>query len=299
MYRNSSDDINDSALSEMHQGNKREEIAGNQPDIPVSPSPDNLALQPYSMRGQRKKHEMQIWASLLIVICLGSLGALSLAPTLFPGTIRLIVATGPASTPGKSTPVRTAIPLKEGGCTARPGDMQYAPGPTKNAGDSVPPPAWFQAGRSQGDLAYARACAASFVNAYQTFNANNPQTFEACVYMLTDRGKQRFYGSAPNGQPDKHMLPMWRASIQQQDVQQAVQASQPGFMAARSISGKLVAWMLVPYKLSISLAGSQPVVENAQMTVLLVAVSITTEETGWQVSQWQDGKILFEPSASL
>jgi hypothetical protein len=133
--------------------------------------------------------------------------------------------------------------------------------------------------------------------AYQTFNATNPQTFETCVYMLTDGGKQRFYGSAPNP-PDKHMLSMWRASVQQQQVQQVAQVSEPGFMAAQDTT-RLVVWMLISYRLSISVEGSQFVVEKAQMTVLLMAVPGSGKGTGWQVSQWQDSNVLFKPSALL
>jgi len=297
MSQSSSDEINSFVLPTMHQQNTREGMAEKQLDRYLSSSSNASALQLHIIRKQREKQRMQVMASLLLVICLGCLGALSLAPALFPNAVHLIGATQPSSNPGDSISSKFDGSFKKSECTAQPADMKYLPG---KASHNALPPAWFQAGYLLKDFAYAQACAASFVSAYQTFNANNPQTFETCVSMLTDGGKQRFYGSASKGQqPDKHMLPMWRASMQQQGVQQTARTSEPRLIAAQYKSARLIVWMLIPYRLSISVAGSSPVVENAQITVLLVAVPSDKKGTGWQVSQWQDGNVVFKPSALL
>lgn len=248
---------------------------------------------------QKENHKIPLWAQLLIIICLASLGALSLAPSLFPNIVHLTASIQPSSISRNSILATVTSSFEESECTVQSSNMKYVSSPAKRAKDNLLPPIWFQTGHTQKDLAYVKACAASFVSAYQTFNADNPQTFETCVYMLTDGGKQRFYGSAPNQQPDKHMLPMWRASIQQQNVQQTTQISESLFITAQYISNKLIVWMLVSYQLSISVASSLPIAKNAQTTVLLVAVPINKEGTGWQVSQWQDGNIPFKPSALL
>lgn len=254
--------------------------------------------QPYSTPGPRKVQTLQIWTLLLVVICLGSFGSFSLVPYMLPGIVPSRTTQTQQSSSSQGTPI--AGPFKESECTAQPADMNYLP---TSAGqtDNKLPSAWLQAGRSQQDLAYAQACAASFIIAYQTFNANDAKTFETGTYMLTDGATQRFYGTARGTKPDRHMDPMWRASIQQQNVQQVAQCGQPLLLQARNVNGRLLVWMLVPYQLSISIAEDQPVNEDMQITVLLMNVPVNEQGTGtgWQVSQWQEGNVLFNPPALL
>jgi hypothetical protein len=253
-------------------------------------------------------HSLQLWSSLLLIICLGSLGSLSLAPYILPRqvtpskTITIpIKKTLPASTVSVPTPI--VGPFRESECTATPKSIKYLPVLSGQSVDKTLPPAWSQAGLSKKDLPYAKACAASFIVAYQTFNANNPKTFETSTSMMTDGARQRFYGTAPDAhiQPDRYMDPMWRAAMQQKNVQQTTQASAPTFLDAQYTNGRLLVWMAVLYQRSILIEGNQPVVENIQTTILLVNVPINVQKTGtgWQVSQWQDGKAVFEPPALL
>ena len=272
---------------EHQEGNQN-----NAANIPPKILSNDAAFQLHMFRAQQRKYTLQAVLFLLVALCLGSLGALSLAPALFPQAVQALDATQPVGTQAAQSN------LQKNGCTAQPADMKYAHIPGKKKGDSLLPHAWFQAGRSQNDLLFAKACAASFVNAYQTFNATDTRTFESCAFMLSDGGKQRFYGLNPNVPSDEHMLPMWRASMQQQQVQQAAQAGEPRFMVAQS-STKLLAWMLVSYQRSIRIAGGPPVVATAQMMVLLVSMPVHDQETGWQVSQWQNGNTSFPPSALL
>lgn len=251
------------------------------------------------MQGSQQVYTLHVWTLLLIVICLGSLGSLSLVPYMLPGLV-------PARTPiqaqqSVSSMVSMTGPFKESECTAQPADMNYLQISAGKTDNNRLPAAWLQAKRSQQDLAYAQACAASFVMAYQTFNANDAKTFETGTYMLTDGAKQRFYGTARGTKPDRHMDPMWRASMQQQNAQQVAQSGQPRLLEARIISGRLLAWMLVPYQLSISIAEDQPVKEDMQITVLLINVPINEQGTGtgWQVSQWQEGNVLLQPPTLL
>jgi hypothetical protein len=283
---------------ETYQQHGREIKQNSSVDMQSGFFSNDEAFQLHVFRKQQRTYSMQVALLLLVALCLGSLGALSLAPTLFPAAAQAMgvgVPQSPAE-PESASGSATVVP-QESGCTALPTDMQYEPTSSKKS-DNALPSAWFQAGRSRKDLLYAKACAATFVDMYQTFNANDPQTFEACTYMLSAGGKQRFYGQAPRVSPDEHMLPMWRASVQQQGVQQTARAEEPRFIAAQYPT-RLVAWMLVSYRRSISIAGGQPVVERAQMTILLVAIPVRGKGTGWQVSQWQNGNVSFQPSALL
>lgn len=205
-----------------------------------------------------------------------------------------------AQTPHIATPIPpTATPFSgpftESECTATPKNTKY--GGTVSTSNQALPLEWLQAGRDQEDFANAQACVASFINTYWTFNSADPKTFETSVPMFTDGARQRFYGNALNTQPDEHMDPMWRAALLKQQMKQSAQSSQPGLLGVRYTNGKLLVWMTVSYQVTINAAGSKPVVENDQYTVLLLGVPVNTEKTGtgWQVSQWQEGSTQFAP----
>jgi len=179
--------------------------------------------------------------------------------------------------------------------------MKYTSSSQGAASPSLLPDAWVQASRTQKDFASAQACAAAFVNSYQTFDSDHFQTFEACTYMLTDGARARFNGTAPGTQPDRHMDPMWRASLQKQHYQQIAQASAPALLASSYTSGRLLVWMLVLYQISIQIDNGSPMVQSAQFTVLLEGVPKNVQQTGtgWQISRWVDGKTQFDPPNPL
>jgi hypothetical protein len=245
---------------------------------------------------------LQVVFFLLLTICLGSLGAFSLTPYLLPDTSSssAIISSRPAPklipTVAPLTPTPFTDPFLEGECTATPRDMKYLPSTQGQTDAQSLPAAWSQAGRTQRDFAYAQACAASFVITYQTFDSDYLKTLGASTYMFTNGAKQRFNS-------DHHMDPMWRASLQKQHHQQTAQAATPGLFATRYTNGRLLVWIVVPYRTSIQIDNSPHIVQDAQFTVLLVAVptniQIQKTGTGWQVSQWVDGSVLFEPPDPL
>jgi hypothetical protein len=275
-------------------------VSEKQPGTSLSPVQGVPALPLRSVQESQKTHTLQIWALLLIIICLGSLGSLSLVPYMLPSLVHHTTTRAQVhpSTPIVPTPI--IGPFTESECTATPQNMKYLPTSGKTD-DKTLPLTWFQAGRSQKDFANAEACAASFVITYQTFDSGHLQTLEASISMLTDGAKQRFYGNAPNTQADRHMDPMWRANLQKEQVQQVAQVGEPGLLGSQYTNGRLLVWMVVPCRLSIQVAGGKPIVEDVQFTVLLVGVPINAQGTGtgWQVSQWQDGSVLFESPAFL
>jgi hypothetical protein len=178
--------------------------------------------------------------------------------------------------------------------------MKYMPS-QGTAGSTSISDAWTLGGRTQADFAYAQACAASFVIAYESFSSAAIKTLETATTMLTDGAKGRFYGTAPNPHPDQHMDPMWRASLQKHQYQQGAQSAAPALLTSSYLNGRLLIWMLVPYQTSIQIDNSTPALQNAQMTVLLMAVPKNTQQagTGWQVSQWVEGSAQFNPPNPL
>lgn len=252
-----------------------------------------------------KTQDARIAALLVLIVCIGGLGTLPLTPALLPGLVqpaRATLAHAPALTPTPAVPTPTPIvgPFTESECTATPQKMHYLP-TTEQTTPSALPLAWIQAGRNEQDLALAQACAAAFIIAYESFDAGHMETLEASTPMLTDAARARFYGRAANTSPDQHMDPMWRASIQQEQIQQVAQVGQPGLLAASERNGLLLAWMGVPCLLTVQIAAEKPEVESVQFTVLLVGVPLNAQKTGtgWQVSEWQAGNTVFPPPAQI
>jgi len=274
--------------------------AEKQLDLIASPSKDN---PPPATQAVTRAHSIQIWVALLLVICLGSLGSFSLAPYILPGLIQKHDTTGTRikttimATPIASTPTLSKGSFTESECTATPQNTKYSPPSSETTGDQALPLEWLQAGRTQQDFANAQACAATFIMTYQSFNTKDPKTFESSVSMLTGGAKQRFYGSALNTRTDTHMDPMWRAALLKQQIQQTTQVSQPSLLKSHYTNKQLLVWMVVPCQITIQQAGNKPVTESNQFSVLLVSVPLNTQktETGWQISQWQEGRTEFDP----
>lgn len=235
---------------------------------------------------QRERSEYQrnikLWLLLLIIICLAGLGSIT------------VVNTPPAH---KTTPVTS---FTNGACTATSQTINYLADNHPMKDDPKVLQAWSQASRTNTDLANVKACAAAFVDAYQTFDANKPQTFETCTSMLSIAAKQRFYGA--NGQQaDNHIDPMRRASFQKQGLQQSAQATQPMLLNISHTNGRVLAWLVVPYHLSSQMAGGNSLVQNNTITVLLVSTQVDAQSTGtgWQVVAWQNGDQQFDPPTTL
>src|SRR5579859_3481672 len=276
----------------------------------LNPSPPHASAPTTS----RSHSTLFVVFMLLLAICLGSLGSFSLAPYLLPDLSISSPAPAPTTTTAPSTPQSTATTVLalnptatpfsgafiESECTATPQTMKYLSPTQGQATPQATPTAlsseWALAKRTEKDLANAQACAASFVIAYETFDAAHVKTFEDSTSMLTDGAKGRFYGR-PKGLPDQHVDPMWQANLQKQHYRQAAQVGLPGLLATTLVSGKLLVWMVVPYQNSFQSDNGVPMIQNTRMTVLLVAVPINVQQTGtgWQVSQWLSGGDQFQP----
>jgi hypothetical protein len=262
------------------------------------------ATPPPAGRTEGRQQDLTVWLLLLLILCLGSLGSLSLARPLLPTTT---IDTRPPSN-GKnvgtimqkavSTP--TPVTFTDGQCTTTPQQITYRSGSSATSEPPTLPADWFTGGRKQADFALAQSCAASFVMAYQTFDVSKPTTLESFTYMLSAGAKQRFYGLIPSIKADIRLDPAWRASMQKQHLSQVTQVYPPGLIDARYTHQKLLVWMAVPF-LTSTTTNKHTVTQQGEYSVLLVAVPPDPQKsgTGWQVSAWQHGASFFPPYEPL
>jgi hypothetical protein len=231
-----------------------------------------------------ESQNLRILLLLLFAICLVSLGSLSLVPNWLPAS----------STEAHKPPVAaTAVP-PGGECTMI--DITYLPKPE---GQSLPPASWRDTGRSKEEFALLQGCAASFVITYQSFDATHLKTLEASVPMLSAGAQKRFYAPEIHGTPNRRMKDdLWRAGIQRTRLQQQAQAARPRLIQASQMQGRLAAWLVVPYQISIK-RNNQSNVQAGDYTVLLVERIPKGDGTGWQVSDWREGSKPFVPPDPL
>jgi hypothetical protein len=247
------------------------------------------------------QQDLKLWLSLLLILCLGSLGALSMAASFLP-----MASTRPQphapQTRVTALPSATSTPaipaFAQGRCTTMPLQMNYL-----DVASPIPsplPPDWLAAGRTTRDFPIAQACAAAFITSYQSFNGANPKTFDACASMLSAGAKERFYGYIPSIKADLHTTPTWRKQMQQQDVVQVARADHPVLIDARYTRGRLLVWIAVTVHIATTIK-LRTTTSTATYTLLLLAVPIDPNApgTGWQVSSWQPGAGFFPPFEPL
>ncbi len=246
------------------------------------------SLLPFSK--ELEPQDIQIWLLLLVIVAVAGLSAITLASPL----VHVASPTAPAIS--SATPVVVA----GGQCTASPYTITYQSGPgTKMLSQPVPDD-WSKAKMTAQDFANAQACAASFVNTYQTFDIANTQTLETSVPMFTVGAKNRFYQQSGDSAADEHMSLLWRASARRYHLNQNAQADVPSLIDMKSIKGRVLVWMSVPYRAKIKTTGRETLI-NDFFTVLLVNYpgSRSMPGLGWQVSDWRRGSAAFAPPNPL
>ena len=133
-------------------------------DLPPAPVGTS---SPIDEQGLQKAHTVRLWIWPLIIICLGSLGALSIAPNMFPAVfVALATKQGPVSPAVASG----TVAFRESECTATPQTLRYVPARSAKADTQTLPGVWCQAGYSRQSFTAAKSCAAFFVSTYQTFD---------------------------------------------------------------------------------------------------------------------------------
>lgn len=256
-------------------------------------------------QASQEHHILKVFLTLLVILCIYCLGSFPLISyTIAPLLSSTPSSTLPSSTssPAKSLvlPSPTQAPAEGGKCNVAPTDLHYLPPPSGTAQNGPLPQIWSQAGYNEQDFASASACAASFLIAYQSFDSSQAQTFVACTSMLSTGAQQRFFGQTASRPADIHADQFWRASIQKQQIRQSAQTSAPVLLKAQFDQQRMFAWMLVPYQLTLHRYDEEFTYNNS-MTVLVISFPRNNPQQGsvWQVSDWQNGSVIFDPERPL
>ncbi len=154
------------------------------------------------------------------------------------------------------------------------------------------PANWSSDGLTADDARYVAACAATFVQAYHTYDASNPQTFENAIYMLSKQAKKTFY----LGGPDPYnihlrMLSSWQQTAEsRQQVEQATVAM-PTIKVLSTVFPTYTVTVEVGYNLA-KQTENQATTLVKHDTVILQNTSPSPsqpqQKIGWQVIAWQD-----------
>ncbi len=243
---------------------------------PVSPLPPSRTHDIY---------RLQFTMRLLIILCLGSLGSLALAPYFL----------------AKISQATSGPQYADGACTAHPQDIHYLQtASTANTQNTTPlPTTWSKAGKTSQDFTLAQSCAAAFTIVYESFNLNDPDTLTNATYMLSAAAKKRFFEGTTTEQKDERMDPTWQSQAHKEQLQQTAQAASPATLQdVQVVRGKFFALFVVTYQLTSQQSGKKTVLQK-QLVVVLAAVPAdpTKESTGWQVTDWYNTVTTNTPGA--
>jgi len=247
-----------------------------------------ISLLPFSE--ELEPQDIQTWLLLLVIVAVAGLSAITFAsPLVHVATPNTVVV-----------PRATTVAVAGGQCTASPYTMTYQSGSGAKTLPQAVPDDWLKAKMTEQDFANAQACAASFVDTYQTFDIANTQTLETCVSMFSVGAKSRFYQQSGGSPTEEHMNLLWRASARRYHLNQRALADVPSLIDIRSINGRVLAWMSVPYRATIKTAGREATISD-YFTVLLVNYGDSRSMPGmaWQVSDWRGGSAAFAPPKPL
>ena len=218
----------------------------------------------------------------LVIIGIACLGALPVGSLLFA---RLHISTAQTSA---TTPATT---YTEGECTSSSTHVIYMPAPQTSPVPDPLPPAWQQANRNGQDYTNALACAATFVETYESFDYHQVQSLYAAMPLLSSQARQRFYqgngASSANARTDA----AWQKKIQRDRIIQVARVSLPTPVASTYSEGSLYVTLLVPYQ-TIEQIDGQTSIQNHFETVLLrgVPADRAKDGTGWQIADWRENK---------
>jgi hypothetical protein len=139
----------------------------------------------------------------------------------------------------------------------------------------------------------------SYQGKYESYSADQLNSLEASVPLLSAAAKQRFYNPNPSTTTLNRMDPLWRASIEKQHLVRTAMVQQVSVILSETVSGRVLVWVTASYTQTTQTDGDT-FVQNNNLTVLLVnAPSTVTTGTGWQVSNWNDSPGIFQPQYPL
>jgi hypothetical protein len=209
------------------------------------------------------------------------------------------------------TPTTVAITYQEGQCTsseisatsvsATPTatatqSATATPAATQSASATALPSTltkvWAETGNTSEDYTNAQACAAAFVNTYETYSYQHMDSTTAALPMLSADAKKRFAEGYEQTAPNLRTTQSWKQQITTNQNVQTAKASKPIFSTYVYQKNELFLTFDVQYQLTIYTKGVKSTQKDS-MTVLLKRVTSdsTTSGVGWQVSDWRDNGI--------
>jgi hypothetical protein len=216
--------------------------------------------------------------TLLLLVALGCIGALPIAP-------HLLVALGQSATSAAAS-TRT---YTEGQCTKTVMTIIYQPANTSSANSPSLPDAWTQAGRSKQDYIEALACAATFVETFETFDYHQLRTLYTAIPLLSATSQKHFYEGDGSISANIRTDPNWQKKLQQNQVIQVATVSMPTLLDSEYSQGLLYITLDVPYTVVEQIDG-QSTTHTYNETVLLNDIAQNEQQNGigWQVSDWRE-----------
>jgi len=236
--------------------------------------------------------------ALLIVICIASLGSLSVAQHFLPQGPTVAITPTPKYDDGRcdADPAQmTYVPLaSHSGSSRAPSSSPNALSPKTTPSPIGPLPSdWTLNGFNNTDAAYVQACAASFVKQYHTYDASNPQTFQNAIYMLSTHAKKLFYLGGIEDTDNIHlrMLPNWQHTAQQQQQIEQATVDRPIIHSIASVGPQHIVTVKVGYNLQKQTNGIVTAFTYNDTVILqntTPSPKLPNEKTGWQVIDWKD-----------
>jgi hypothetical protein len=232
-------------------------------------------------------HETHRWFLILpLIVIIGCLGS-------FPIAEHFLVASK------LQTPTTVAVTYQEGQCTSSEisaAAVSVTPTATKSTSATALPSTltkvWAETGNTSEDYTNAQACAAAFVNTYETYSYQHMDSTTAALPMLSADAKKRFAEGYEQTAPNLRTTQSWKQQITTNQNIQTAKASQPIFSTYIYQGNELLLTFNVQYQLTIYTKGVKSTQKDS-MTVLLKSVKpdSTTSGVGWQVSDWRDNGI--------
>lgn len=225
-------------------------------------------------------HYAQKILFLLIVLCLACLGSLHIARQHFQDYI--------------TNANRLALLYPEGVCQTHPDTLSYVEDIVSINGVPLPS-AWGKAQLTANDLAYAQACAASFISLYQTFDFKNPGTLDTTVASLSASAKMRFYEGSTGQKASFRVNEAWLAHIQATQKKQTVRVSLPVLIDFQNYDENIFIAMRVYYQTTLY-TGEDVSKQVFQDTIYLMRTTLNMAQggTGWQIIDWTNGEVIRE-----
>jgi hypothetical protein len=194
-----------------------------------------------------------------------------------------------APQPGTANQAALTRTYTNGQCTTSDIGVIYQPLGVSVTVPNPLPGTWTQAGRGAQDYIKALACAATFVEMYETFDYHQIHTLYEAIPLLSADAQKRFYEGDSTIGANIRTNVAWQKKLQQNKVIEVARVSVPDLLGSEYSQGVLYLTLDVPYTVVEQIDG-QITTQSYNETVLLKSIAPDTQPggIGWQVSDWNE-----------